>query len=337
MKVWQISMQTTLTDGKKVFLIINTSFFGDTILTDKLCRNIKSQEPKSFIVFVANKPFVDVARYMDGVDEVWCYDKSGIHKGFKGMWRFVQEHKNRYEIEAAFIIYGNERGIVISKLLEAKRIYSDQMKFPIKLCLENDCIDYGELSHVEDKNAYLYTLYSQQPMKELEMRYHVPQEAKRVVDDFLAGRQKLIGINPVTKRVEKDLRVDMVVELVDKIHAAGMTPVLLGAGADGVRYRDSLPERTQKLLLDTVNRFTIPELGAMLERCDGIVTADTGTLHLALSLDVPVVAVYYENDPAWLAKWAPKPIYRHRLVADGDWSAEAVWAKLTERLKECAR
>ncbi len=323
--------------NKKVFLVVSTSFFGDTILTDELCRNIKYYEPNSWVIVMANKPFVDVARYMDGVDEVWCCDKRGEHKKIKGIRRFVQEHKNRYEIEASFIIYGNERGIIISKLLGAKKIYSDRMKFPIKLCLANGRIDYGDLSHIEDKNAYLYSLYSQQPVKELKMCYRVPQEAKRVVDDFLAGRQKLIGINPVTKRVEKDLRVDMVVELVDKIHAAGMTPVLLGAGADGVRYRDSLPERTQKLLLDTVNRFTIPELGAMLERCDGIVTADTGTLHLALSLDVPVVAVYYENDPAWLAKWAPKPIYRHRLVADGDWSADAVWANLTNLLKECAR
>lgn len=329
-------MKQTATN-KKVFLVVSISFFGDTILTDELCRNIKHHEPNSYVIVMANKPFVDVARYMDGVDEVWCCDKRGKHKGIKGIYRFVQEHKNCYEIEASFIIYGNERGIIISKLLGAKKIYSDRMKFPIKWCLTNGRIDYGDLSHIEDKNAYLYSLYSQQPVKELKMCYCVPQEAKRAVESFLAGKKKLIGINPVTKRVEKDLRIDMVVELVDKIHAAGMIPVLLGAGADGVRYRDSLPERTQKLLLDTVDRFTIPELGAMLERCDGIVTADTGTLHLALSLDVPVVAVYYENDPAWLAKWAPKSIYRHRLVADGDWSAEAVWTNLTNLLEECVR
>lgn len=59
----------------KFFLVINTAYFGDTILTDALVRNIKTQFTDSYIVFVANKQFFEVARYMDGVDETWAYDK----------------------------------------------------------------------------------------------------------------------------------------------------------------------------------------------------------------------------------------------------------------------
>ena len=64
-------------DFMKKFLVINTSFFGDTLLTNPLCRNIKILYPDSHITFIVNKPFVEVATYCDGVDEVVAYDKKG--------------------------------------------------------------------------------------------------------------------------------------------------------------------------------------------------------------------------------------------------------------------
>lgn len=320
----------------KVFLVINTSFFGDTILTNELCRNIKKNEPQALVVFVANKPFADVARHMDSVDAVWVYDKRGEHKGIKGIYRFWKQHRGAYRIDVSFVIYGNERGILLSKLLGAKKIYSDQNRLPFSLLVDNDKLDYGNIVHIEDKNAYLYESYSQKPFDVMRMVYHVPQEAKAAVEPFLRDKKNLIAINPVTKRIEKDLRVDMVTELIDRLCRENMTPIILGVGADGRRYWESLPERTKKLAVNTVDRFTISELAAVLEACDALVTADTGTLHLALALDVPTVAVYYENAPQWLAKWAPRSIYRHRLIADGDYRAEIVWSNLSDLLKENA-
>lgn len=105
----------------KTFLVYNTSYFGDTILTDALCRNLKRLYPESRLVFVSNKPFTDISRYMDGVDEVWTYDKWGIHKGLAGWYKFYKEHKNQHVFDAAFVIYGNERGILLSKFLGAKK------------------------------------------------------------------------------------------------------------------------------------------------------------------------------------------------------------------------
>lgn len=323
--------------NKKVFLVISTAHFGDIILTNVLCRNIKKYESNAYIVFMANKPFVEVAQYMDGVDEVWSYDKKDKNKGLMGIYRFWKEYKNKYQIEASFVIYGNERGIFLSKLLGAKQIYGDRNKFPFNMLLTNGKVDYGNYSHAEDKNAYLYELYSGRTFDVMKMKYHVPQSAKKSVQERYKGKKKLIAINPLTKRAEKDLRIDMVEELIHKCYDAGMTPALLGVSDAAQKYYEGLPKETQRLVLNTVDQFTIPELGAFLQQCDALVTADTGTLHLGLALDVPTVAVYYENDPAWLAKWAPKPIYRHRLVAEGDYRAEVVWSNLLDLLKERKR
>ena len=190
----------------KTFLVYNTSYFGDTILTDGLCRNLKRIYPDSRLIFVANKPFADVARYMDGIDEVWIYDKWDKHKGIHGWYTFYKEHKNRYSFDASFVIYGNERGIILSKLLGAKKIYADNRHGYVRLFLDNGKINYGSWIHIQDKHAYLSELYSDLPMESMPIKYHVPEESFRYVDTVLLKNisKPVIAINPVTKRKEKD-------------------------------------------------------------------------------------------------------------------------------------
>ncbi len=321
----------------KTFLVYNTSYFGDTILTDGLCRNLKRMIPDSKLIFIANKPFADLARYMDGVDEVWVYDKWGIHKGIYGWYKFYSEHKNRYSFDASFVIYGNERGIILSKLFGAKKIYADNRHGFVRILLDNKKINYGPWIHIQDKHAFLAELYTGQPMESMPVRYHVPKEAFHQVDHNLLKdvSKSVIALNPVTKKKDKDLRPDMFCKLAEKIIHSGKIPAIIGIGKAAEDYFDALPEKTQKLLLNLIGRTTIPELGALLKRCDVLISADTGTAHFALALDVPVVDVFYLNNEKNLSKWGPKSLYRHRLIArSGDFSTENIWKNALELMKE---
>ena len=321
----------------KTFLVYNTSYFGDTILTDALCRNLKRLYPESRLVFISNKPFADISRYMDGVDEVWTYDKWGIHKGLAGWYKFYKEHKNQYGFDAAFVIYGNERGILLSKFLGAKKIYADNRHAIVRLLLSNGKINYGKWIHVQDRHAYLAELYAGKPMESMKIRYHVPDEAFAYINEqLLKGISKpIIALNPVTKRKEKDLKPDTLLTLAKKIKDAGMIPAMIGAGKDCESFYENLPPAGRQVLLNLVNKTTIPQLGALLKSCAVLISADTGTAHFALALDVPVVDVFYLNDESNLAAWGPKAFYRHRLIArGGDFSAENIWKNTQDLIAE---
>ena len=45
------------------------------------------------------------------------------------------------------------------------------------------------------------------------------------------------------------------------------------------------------------------ELAALYERCDVVVGGDTGPIHLAAALGVPVIGLYGPKDPAIYAPW----------------------------------
>ena len=75
----------------KVFLVFNTACFGDVLLCNTLCQNIKRIYPNSKVVMIVNKPFLEAAKYQKDVDDVVVFDKNGEHKGIKGILKFIAD------------------------------------------------------------------------------------------------------------------------------------------------------------------------------------------------------------------------------------------------------
>ena len=82
--------------------------------------------------------------------------------------------------------------------------------------------------------------------------------------------------------------------------------VCLGGPKEATQYKplmDSLAaEGIDHIILNMLGKTTLQEVGALIESCDVVVTADTGSLHIALALDKPVVALFGPTDPKL---WGP--------------------------------
>ncbi len=76
-----------------------------------------------------------------------------------------------------------------------------------------------------------------------------------------------------------------------------LMPVLLGSKAEtslGERYlQEGAPA------VNCIGRTSLPLLGAVLRRCTLLVSNDTGTMHLAAGLGVPLVAVFLATAQPW--------------------------------------
>ena len=82
--------------------------------------------------------------------------------------------------------------------------------------------------------------------------------------------------------------------------------VCLGGPKEATQYKplmDSLTaEGIEHIMLNMLGKTTLQEVGALIESCDVVVTADTGALHIALALNKPVVALFGPTDPKL---WGP--------------------------------
>lgn len=309
-------------ESMKRFLVINTSFFGDILLTEPLCRNIKRSFPGCSITFIANKPFADAARYGKGVDEVVSYDKKGEHRGIFGALKFYRRYRRRFAggFDAAFVIYGNERGIVLAKLFGAKKVYADN-KGLISCLLDNPRhIDYKGRQKVQMKNSALLEFYTHNPAMDLPMRYVPPQEAYdslevKLQHMGLSLADNAVGLCTTSKKIEKDMPPSDCIELIGRLKKAGYMPLLLGAGERARQYAASLKQSGCTGFADMTDMTTIPELGALLAQCRALISVDTGTMHLGLSTGTPAVCLFYISTPQHLAAWAPEPeLYRAKVL-----------------------
>ncbi len=81
------------------------------------------------------------------------------------------------------------------------------------------------------------------------------------------------------------------------ISELGAKVVLTGAASDK-EITGAVAARMQQKPLDFAGKTTIPQLAALLARCDLVISGDSGPLHMAGAVGVPVVALHGPTDPA---------------------------------------
>jgi hypothetical protein len=93
--------------------------------------------------------------------------------------------------------------------------------------------------------------------------------------------------------------VDYFLETARRLHERdGLVPVLLGTGAEtglGARFA----EGADFPFVDCMGKTSLTELAAVLSRCRVLLTNDTGTMHLAAGLNVPLCAVFLATAQPW--------------------------------------
>lgn len=279
----------------KTFLVFNTACFGDVLLCNSLCQNIKLIYPDSKIIFIVDKPFYDAAKLQKDVDEVIIYDKKGHHKGFLGIFKFIKNFKYK-NIFCAFITYKNYRNYLISKLLNSKITLMNAKK--------------DNITKMQEQHATLLKHLTHKKIKNLPIKCILNNSNLSIFNEYKLDTQKYIVISPLTKKLEKDIPIQTTKELIRELNHKGYKVVLSGVGLKALEYSKKLDGEE---FINLINQTSIPELATILLHSKCLISADTGTMHLGCALNVPIIAVFYENST--ISKWAPSPdLYKIKLL-----------------------
>lgn len=310
--------------SERIFLVVNLSFFGDVLLTNSLCQNIKLNYPDSKIVFLVNKPFCEAAKYQLCVDDVLVFDKRNEHKGFWGLLKFIFSCPYRNKIHTSFVMYDNDRGNLISFLLGAKTRIAGGVNFLKFLVTKKHAHDPKQIYHMQDVNGDFIRALTGKDAKILPIRY-----ITNLLNDPLASSlcskykgKDIIGLCTVSKNKEKDMPVETAIEIINKYNQEGKVVFFLGAGKACEDYLDELHKRGCTNFENLVNATSISSLANVMKLCKGIISVDTGTMHLACAVDTPVAVVFYKPD--MIEKWAPREFLYKSVVIKDNYSSENI-------------
>lgn len=278
-------------NNKKYFVIINSNFIGDILLTSCLIQNIKRLYKDSFIIMITtSEKTVEVAQGVELVDDVILWERKGKHKGIIGMLKFTKSfpYKN---IFAVIPIYSNDRLVLLARFLRPRFVLSSAEKRLSRLLMKSKYfiknkpeftvqeMDLNALSGLTKDKLINY------PIKFNTTKQQSTENIKQIQnEDFIV-------LCPITSKKEKDIKFETVKEIIEN---SKNKVVLLGAGQTATELSQALSKSGFDNLIDLTNKTSIPEASQIMKLSQGVISADTGLLHLACAVAKEVVEVVYD-------------------------------------------
>ena len=131
--------------------------------------------------------------------------------------------------------------------------------------------------------------------------FFIPKPEEKWADDFLienkiASNNIIIGIHPGASEPTKIWKSENFVDLINHLNEKEYITVLL---IEGPQDKNICDEISQKLNNKTYIRFTstgITKTAALIKKCKLFITHDTGTRHLSVAVETPVLALLPEDN-----------------------------------------
>lgn len=270
-------------------LIIKPGAVGDLLQLTPVLRALKGKFPQARIsLMVGSAATAAMFRYNPYLQETVIYDRRSEHRSllsFLRLWR--QLHDRRYDL-----VVNYQRSNLKAWLLALAA-------FPCRILVYHKARNrtvHAVLNHLE----VLAPLGVVSPDHDLDLFLGAEEEefADRVFAETGLKGQTVVALNPGASHQVNRWGTKQFAELADLLAARlGARSIIIGASGDEALAAEiTLAARSNPLVL--TGKTTILQLGAVLKRCNVLVSGDTGPMHVATAVRTRVVALFGAADPA---------------------------------------
>jgi heptosyltransferase-2 len=274
-------------------LIVRFSSLGDIILTTPVIGALSAQFPGSKISFLTKTRYADLLRNDPRISHLIEFDPTGRHKGLSGFRRLIADLRS-CDFDLLVDLHANLRSFFVRYLAKSVLKLKYRKRWWSRFSMVHFKFLKTKVVHTTD--CYLDVLRKIQVEipKEDPSIYLGPEDVE-FSDHFLLERnvKKHPGAKWETKRWDKEKFTEACRTLIDKLNCR----ILLFGNAGEEKLVDDikrdLPE--EKLILAVglpLGRFM-----SLIKRCDCLITNDSGPMHMASALGVPVVAIFGPTHP----------------------------------------
>ncbi len=265
---------------------------------------------KADITILARPTIAELLREQCGINDVLVYEHRTVHRGLFGLLRLSQIIRKR-----AF-----DTAVLFQNAFEAAMLAS-LSNIPTRIGYATDGRGWllSQSVRLPAPRSLHQTRYYQQLVQSIT---HVPSQDRipklvvtakdelawkgKIPEEFLSAEALLIGINPGSVYGSaKRWLPERYAELGDQVVAqfrkkypkySSIRCLLMGGQGEEVLGREIANRMGSKPIVLS-GQTSIRELMSILKRCAVLVTNDTGPMHMAQALGVPVVAIFGPTDP----------------------------------------
>ncbi len=252
----------------KTILVIRLSSIGDIILTTPLLRRLRVAYPEARIDYCTKAPFTSLVASNPHLSTIYTLDHPPL-----GAYDLVVDLQN------------NTRSHKIVRSLRARhsvRYHKESWKKWLLVHFKINLVP-SERSVVERYQDGLKAFHISDDSKGCEL-YPNPADRAFAEPFFVSGRKTLafcFGANHFTKRYPPPRFASILSRL---LREQPMQVLLLGGKEDAPVAQQilvALPDSQRSLVTPLAGSCSLMQTAAILERCDAVLTNDTGLMHMA--------------------------------------------------------
>lgn len=310
-------------------LVVNLMHVGDLLLVTPVLRTLRTNYPNAHIALLADAKLADLVKYNRNLSELIIIDKKGYHNQ---LWRYLQfvAGIRRRRFDLVINLHANERATFIAAFSGARRVVGyatwglgaffdvvieNRKRVKHQVHAHFDVLKEGlGLQHIDDRGLEMWLDEAAEATAARLWQEAFPKPGLPVV-----GLN--IGASWPTKRWPKE----SFASLADRLLAKGYGIAYFGGPMDVAVVNDALHlmqsgDRSRVGVF--TGRVSLLELASLLKKCRVLVTNDSGPMHVAVAMDVPLVSMFgaspvtgfypYNNKSVVLKTPVPcHPCYEH--------------------------
>lgn len=296
-------------------LIRATNWVGDAIMALPAIRAVRVKFPEARIAILARPYVLDIYRDQNVADELIAYDRTGEYKGFHGREKLAAHLRARnFDValllqnafDAAFLAW---RAKIPERIGYARDGRSLLLTKAIAVPKPNEIPAHERFYYLELLRRVDWL--EQSPTIDT-IALDVPREKGSRAEELLvaagarSGRTRIAVGAGASYGSAKCWLPERFAETLNLLAAERDCDVILFGTASEAAVSNAIGAELKDRPIDLTGKTAIADLPALLSRCNLFIGNDSGAMHVAGAVGLPVVAIFGPTDPNGTAPVTPK-------------------------------
>ena len=282
-------------------LLISPSWIGGTVIAQALLKSIKKYNPQTSIEVLASKTLHPLLKRMPEVS--CCIEHSFKHNKLSLLKRYrLGTNLRRKKYDQAIILPNSFKSSLIPFLanIPLRTGYCGEMRY----CLLNDIrkIDKDKLQLLAERYLALGSDFNHKLSYDLMPRLKINKKTiQKTLSKFKISvtNKPILAICPGAEYGEaKRWPADYFAE-VARVKIEQKWQIWIFGSAKDKQFAQQIQNETNRCCLDLTGKTDLGEAIDLLSLATKVITNDSGLMHIASALDIPLVAIFGSTTPKY--------------------------------------
>ncbi len=286
-------------------LLIKPGAIGDLLQLTPVIRALANRYPGARIsLLVGTRETAALFQHNPHVSDVMVFDRRGEHRTFPAFLKLWSRLlRKKYDLVIHFQRSNLKAWLLAAASMPCRVLVYHKAKNPNIHVVENYFETVAPLGiSAEDRSLELFT-------GEDDERF-----AENMFSGLRPGPGPVIALNPGASHHVNRWSAERFTALADALAERVSATIIIIGGKEDENLAQSISAASASKPLVMAGKATLLQLGAVLRRCDLLISGDTGPLHLATAVRTRVIALFGAADPARTGPVGPG----HRVIQAKD-------------------